>query len=165
MRLLSADCRLQRLARMGSICRCGPIRAEADCELRPRRRSRVCILFDKCPRGESRGHNWNCSARRDAGFSSRQPSAAHARPDLIVADPPRMGLDAEITALLAEVAAPDLVYVSCDPATLARDLRVLISSGYEIQSMVLADLFPRRSIWKQWSECAEPDSLVAHRPF
>lgn len=69
--------------------------------------------------------------------------AAHARPDLIVADPPRMGLDAEVTALLAEVAAPDLVYVSCDPATLARDLRVLISSGYEIQSMVLADLFPQ----------------------
>jgi 23S rRNA (uracil1939-C5)-methyltransferase len=45
--------------------------------------------------------------------------------------------------LLAEVAAPALVYVSCDPATLARDLRPLTASGYTIQSMTLADLFPQ----------------------
>ena len=42
------------------------------------------------------------------------------RPDLIVVDPPRTGLGPDITAMLAEVAAPALVYVSCDPATLAR---------------------------------------------
>lgn len=65
------------------------------------------------------------------------------RPDLIVADPPRTGLGAEITALLAEVAAPALAYVSCDPATLARDLRALLGSGYRIQSITLADLFPQ----------------------
>ncbi len=65
------------------------------------------------------------------------------RPNLIVADPPRTGLGGEICALLAAVAAPALVYVSCDPATLARDLRTLIASGYAIQSILLADLFPQ----------------------
>jgi 23S rRNA (uracil1939-C5)-methyltransferase len=65
------------------------------------------------------------------------------RPDLIVVDPPRTGLGAEITTLLADIAAPALTYVSCDPATLARDLRALIASGYTIQSLTLADLFPQ----------------------
>ena len=65
------------------------------------------------------------------------------RPDLIVVDPPRTGLGNETTARLAEIAAPTLVYVSCDPATLARDLRDLITAGYEIQEITLADLFPQ----------------------
>jgi 23S rRNA (uracil1939-C5)-methyltransferase len=65
------------------------------------------------------------------------------RPDLIVVDPPRTGLGAETCALLAEVAAPAVVYVSCDPATLARDLRALTASGYQIESITLADLFPQ----------------------
>ena len=65
------------------------------------------------------------------------------RPDFVVMDPPRTGLGAETCALLAEVAAPALVYVSCDPATLARDLSALTASGYAIQSIALADLFPQ----------------------
>jgi 23S rRNA (uracil1939-C5)-methyltransferase len=65
------------------------------------------------------------------------------RPDLIVVDPPRIGLGTETCALLGQIAAPALVYVSCDPATLARDLRALIASGYQIQSITLADLFPQ----------------------
>ena len=65
------------------------------------------------------------------------------KPDLVVADPPRAGLGPEIATLLAEIAAPKLVYVSCDPATLARDLRPLIASGYQIHSLTLADLFPQ----------------------
>jgi 23S rRNA (uracil1939-C5)-methyltransferase len=74
----------------------------------------------------------------NAGASDRSGA-----PDLIVVDPPRTGLGAETCALLATIAAPALVYVSCDPATLARDLRALISSGYKIQSITLADLFPQ----------------------
>lgn len=70
---------------------------------------------------------------------------AGERPDFIVADPPRAGLGAETCALLAGIAAPALVCVSCDPATLARDLRALIVSGYQIQSIALADLFPQTS--------------------
>jgi 23S rRNA (uracil1939-C5)-methyltransferase len=65
------------------------------------------------------------------------------RPDLIVVDPPRTGLGAETTAQLAQRAAPTLVYVSCDPATLARDLRGLMGVGYRIQEITLADLFPQ----------------------
>jgi 23S rRNA (uracil1939-C5)-methyltransferase len=72
---------------------------------------------------------------------SRRPSPPV--PGLIVVDPPRTGLGPEITALLAEIAAPSLVYVSCDPATLARDLRALTGAGYAIQSITLADLFPQ----------------------
>lgn len=64
-------------------------------------------------------------------------------PELIVADPPRTGLGADITRLLAEIAAPALVYVSCDPATLARDLRALLAGGYTIERFTLADLFPQ----------------------
>jgi len=64
-------------------------------------------------------------------------------PDLIVVDPPRTGLGAEITELLGKLAAPRLVYVSCDPATLARDLKALVGSGYGIESVTLADLFPQ----------------------
>jgi 23S rRNA (uracil1939-C5)-methyltransferase len=65
------------------------------------------------------------------------------RPDVIVVDPPRTGLGPEITALLTGMAAPVLVYVSCDPATLARDLRAMLADGYAIESMTLADLFPQ----------------------
>ncbi|MGA8739864.1 MAG: 23S rRNA (uracil(1939)-C(5))-methyltransferase RlmD [Terracidiphilus sp.] len=66
-----------------------------------------------------------------------------ARPDLIVADPPRTGLGGETTSLLAEVGAASVVYVSCDPATLTRDLRALIDSGYALTSVTLVDLFPQ----------------------
>jgi 23S rRNA (uracil1939-C5)-methyltransferase len=65
------------------------------------------------------------------------------QPDLIVVDPPRTGLGAVTTTHLARLAPPVIVYVSCDPATLARDLRALSSSGYTIESIVLADLFPQ----------------------
>jgi len=68
---------------------------------------------------------------------------AKEQADLIVVDPPRTGLGPDITSLLAAIAAPKLIYVSCDPATLARDLRPLIASGYQIQSLTLADLFPQ----------------------
>jgi 23S rRNA (uracil1939-C5)-methyltransferase len=71
--------------------------------------------------------------------ASRKPGC----PGLIVVDPPRTGLGPEITSLLGGIAAPALAYVSCDPATLARDLRTLVCSGYAIQSVTLADLFPQ----------------------
>jgi 23S rRNA (uracil1939-C5)-methyltransferase len=72
-----------------------------------------------------------------------QRARRRPRPDLIVLDPPRTGLGAEATALLAEIAAPSLTCVSCDPATLARDLRVLLAAGYAIERLTLADLFPQ----------------------
>jgi 23S rRNA (uracil1939-C5)-methyltransferase len=65
------------------------------------------------------------------------------KPDLVVVDPPRTGLGGETTTLLAEIAAPRLVYVSCDPATLARDLCALVATGYAVEKITLADLFPQ----------------------
>jgi 23S rRNA (uracil1939-C5)-methyltransferase len=65
------------------------------------------------------------------------------RPDLAVVDPPRSGLGERVARLLATLGAPRVVYVSCDPATLARDLVVLLGSGYRIQQVHLVDLFPQ----------------------
>jgi 23S rRNA (uracil1939-C5)-methyltransferase len=70
-------------------------------------------------------------------------NAGGPRPDLIVVDPPRTGLGQEIVAMIGSVAPPALVYVSCDPATLARDLRGLLADGYAIESVTLVDLFPQ----------------------
>ena len=83
------------------------------------------------------------SAVRSTTVECLRSSCMSGRPGLIVVDPPRTGLGPEITSLLGTVAAPALAYVSCDPATLARDLRALIGSGYAIQSVTLADLFPQ----------------------
>ena len=65
------------------------------------------------------------------------------RPDLVVVDPPRAGLGPEAASLLASVGAPALVYVSCDPVTLARDLAILTRSVYRIDAIDLIDLFPQ----------------------
>jgi 23S rRNA (uracil1939-C5)-methyltransferase len=73
----------------------------------------------------------------------RSHAAAQEKPELIVVDPPRAGLDKEVCAHLARIAAPNIIYVSCDPATLARDLQALLHSGYSVQAMTLVDLFPQ----------------------
>jgi 23S rRNA (uracil1939-C5)-methyltransferase len=64
------------------------------------------------------------------------------RPDLIVLDPPRAGAGIEACELLARLDPPQIVYVSCDPVTLGRDLAVL-QSNYSIESLELVDLFPQ----------------------
>jgi 23S rRNA (uracil1939-C5)-methyltransferase len=64
-------------------------------------------------------------------------------PELIVVDPPRAGLGKEICGHLSRVAAANIIYISCDPATLARDLQALLSSGYFVQTMHLVDMFPQ----------------------
>ena len=63
--------------------------------------------------------------------------------DFVIADPPRSGLGPRVTAELARIKPSSLVIVSCDPATLARDLRALRATGLEIESMTLVDLFPQ----------------------
>lgn len=83
------------------------------------------------------------TAVRAATLDFLRTAAEQEHPDLVVVDPPRTGLGAEITALLGRLAAPALVYVSCDPATLARDLKALLASGYQVESVTLADLFPQ----------------------
>jgi 23S rRNA (uracil1939-C5)-methyltransferase len=64
-------------------------------------------------------------------------------PDLIVVDPPRAGLGRDVTTALAKVRPRKITYVSCDPATLSRDLAALVESGYRLRKMHLLDLFPQ----------------------
>jgi 23S rRNA (uracil1939-C5)-methyltransferase len=65
------------------------------------------------------------------------------RPDLVVIDPPRTGAGKVVSRWLVELGAPRIRYVSCDPATLARDLAALLASGYRIEEAHLFDLFPQ----------------------
>jgi len=66
-----------------------------------------------------------------------------AAADLIVVDPPRAGLGHKVVAHLVTLRAPRLTYVSCDPATLARDLVPLHAAGYNVEQAHLVDLFPQ----------------------
>jgi 23S rRNA (uracil1939-C5)-methyltransferase len=65
------------------------------------------------------------------------------KPDLILADPPRAGLGKHAVKELARIHAPRLTIVSCDPATLARDLQGLLAAAYRIEKITLVDLFPQ----------------------
>ena len=64
-------------------------------------------------------------------------------PDFVVADPPRGGLGENVVRSLARLGAPRIAYVSCDPSTLARDLRTFVTLGYLIEGAHLVDLFPQ----------------------
>jgi len=64
------------------------------------------------------------------------------RPDLVVLDPPRAGAGKAVIRSLVELGAPRVRYVSCDPATLARDIGPLLAAGYRIEEAHLFDLFP-----------------------
>jgi 23S rRNA (uracil1939-C5)-methyltransferase len=65
------------------------------------------------------------------------------RPELIVMDPPRAGVGAEVCTLLGRLSTAEIVYVSCDPVTLARDLKMLTTAGYAVAELHLVDLFPQ----------------------
>jgi 23S rRNA (uracil1939-C5)-methyltransferase len=65
------------------------------------------------------------------------------RPELVVVDPPRSGLGERVIRGLVKLNPPRVTYVSCDPATLSRDLGHLLSSGYRVEEAHLVDLFPQ----------------------
>jgi len=69
----------------------------------------------------------------------------------VVVDPPRKGLNADTIEALHRMAPRRIVYVSCDPATLARDVALLKERGYALKNAMAADLFPR---------CAHVESIV-----
>ncbi len=100
----------------------------------------------------------SASAIEDLEFNTRRAGVtveAHHAPadrflegssgpiDFLLADPPRAGLGRAVTASLARVRPRRLTVVSCDPATLARDLRPLVEAGFQILSLKLVDLFPQ----------------------
>ena len=69
--------------------------------------------------------------------------ARKLRPDLVVVDPPRNGLGEVVVRSLGVLGARQVTYISCDPATLSRDLAGLLSTGYRIQQAHMVDLFPQ----------------------
>jgi 23S rRNA (uracil1939-C5)-methyltransferase len=71
------------------------------------------------------------------------PRCINMQPELVVVDPPRAGLGAKATQLLAALRVKRIVYVSCDPATLARDVRTLLETGYHVEEVHMVDLFPQ----------------------
>jgi 23S rRNA (uracil1939-C5)-methyltransferase len=67
--------------------------------------------------------------------------AAHGRPDVIITDPPRVGMHEKLVKKLLEIEAPRIVYVSCNPATQARDLQ-LLNEKYVVEQLQPVDMFP-----------------------
>ena len=66
---------------------------------------------------------------------------ANGKPDVVVTDPPRAGMHEKVVEQLLAVEAPRIVYVSCNPATQARDLQML-SAKYDIRRIQPVDMFP-----------------------
>ena len=87
----------------------------------------------------------------DAGQAALELEKNGVRPDVVVVDPPRKGLNGDTIEALHRMAPRRIVYVSCDPATLARDVALLKERGYVLQNAMAADLFPR---------CAHVETVV-----
>ena len=87
----------------------------------------------------------------DAGKAALELEAKGIRPDVVVVDPPRKGLNSDAIEAMARISPRRIVYVSCDPATLARDVALLKEKGYRLMNAQAADLFPR---------CAHVESIV-----
>ncbi len=79
----------------------------------------------------------------DAGKAALQLAAEGIRPDVITVDPPRKGVSQDVIDAIAAMNPDRVVYVSCDPATLARDVKLLEEKGYRYQRGEAVDLFPR----------------------
>lgn len=79
----------------------------------------------------------------DCGEVAEKLKADGIQPDVIIMDPPRKGLAPNVPEILATMGAQKIVYVSCDPATLARDLKKLTELGYTAVKVQPVDLFPR----------------------
>ena len=87
----------------------------------------------------------------DAGQAALALEAQGIKADVAVVDPPRKGLNGDTIEALSRMAPRRIVYVSCDPATLARDVALLKERGYVLKNALAADLFPR---------CAHVESVV-----
>ncbi len=79
----------------------------------------------------------------DAGQAAQRLLEEGVRPDVVIVDPPRKGLAPDVVKTIAQMGPKRLVYVSCDPATLARDVARFQEEGYKPQKAEAVDLFPR----------------------
>lgn len=79
----------------------------------------------------------------DASVIAARLESEGLHPDIITVDPPRKGLAPQVIASIATMAPPKIIYVSCDPATLGRDLARFRALGYHVHRACAVDLFPR----------------------
>ena len=68
--------------------------------------------------------------------------AKHGQPDVIISDSPRAGMDEKVVQMLLRLEAPKIVYVSCNPATQARDV-ALLAEKYDVEKIQPVDMFPQ----------------------
>jgi 23S rRNA (uracil1939-C5)-methyltransferase len=86
-------------------------------------------------------HNVKCIRSTTEKFLAER--AAKLAPDLVVIDPPRAGLGEKAARALGRMTVPRVTYVSCDPATLSRDLHVLLEFNFRVEQAHLVDMFPQ----------------------
>lgn len=78
----------------------------------------------------------------DAALAAEKLKAEDVKPDVIVIDPPRKGCSKELLDIIVDFNAKRIVYISCDPATLARDVKTLSEKGFLLEKITPVDLFP-----------------------
>ena len=111
--------------------------------------ARLAERFKKVAAVESSGSAFRDLEHNAKGIAAENKTSEEylttltEKPDLILADPPRAGLGKHAVKELARIQAPRLTIVSCDPATLARDLQGLLAAAYRIEKITLVDLFPQ----------------------
>ena len=79
----------------------------------------------------------------DAGEAALRLEAEGVRPDVICVDPPRKGLAPAVVDTIVRMAPRRVVYVSCDPGTLARDIARFREQGWSVRRALAVDMFPR----------------------
>ena len=87
----------------------------------------------------------------DAGQAALELQSRGLTADVVVVDPPRKGLSPDVIQALAQMSPRKIAYVSCDPATLARDVALLKEQGFRLQKAKAVDMFPR---------CAHVETVV-----
>jgi 23S rRNA (uracil1939-C5)-methyltransferase len=95
--------------------------------------------------GEDSGGKHRIHKRETLAFLMQAAKHGAATPNLIVADPPRAGLGADVCRLIAAISPREMVYVSCDPSTLGRDLAALMDADYRCDALHMLDMFPQTS--------------------
>lgn len=79
----------------------------------------------------------------DAGKAAKILANEGIRPDIIIVDPPRKGLDLDVIEAICTMAPSRLVMVSCNPTTAARDCKMFVERGYKVKAITPVDMFPR----------------------
>ena len=114
-----------------------------------RRFTRVTAVESDAAAVADLAHNLRCAGIDNVEIFAQRVEAAleadevRARADVVVLDPPRSGLPRGVAAALARAGHPRIVYLSCDAATLARDVKALAAGGYALAQVEAFDLFPQ----------------------